>query len=226
MRTVILSAIALVLTGCTSREKECKEALPLVEAAQANPTDENLARLKSFKARDPEVDGAVAAYSKAVERLLGSQKAFEQLVASFKMKGDAGAFEMSMFDASRPHADRLYSRCLPTDAPPECADLARALEACAAPEKDDTSAEEQLLFCADRFAAVHSPDKATNDSIQAVAKAMRDLEPFARNVGAPAKEVIRTAKELAPKVSDQQRARGSVMRAEIAVRAVCQPGPR
>lgn len=227
MRSLILMASVVVLAACSTREKECKEALPLVEAANAEPNDETLARLKAFKARDAELDGAVASYAKALERLLVSQRAFAQLVASFKMKSDAGtSFKMEMFDASRPHADRLYGRCLPADAPPDCAELARALEACAAPERDDTSAEEALLSCANRFGAVRSTDKATNESIQAVAKAMRDLEPFARNVGAPAKEIIKTAKELAPKVGDSQRARASAMRAAMDVRNVCQSAPR
>lgn len=227
MRALTAAAFVVLLAACSTREKECKEALTLVEAADAQPNDETLARLKAFKARDAELDGAVATYAKTIERLVVSQKAFAQLVASFKMKSDAGtSFKMEMFDASRPHADRLYGRCLPPDAPPDCAELAHALEACAAPERDDTSAEEALLSCANRFGAVRSTDKATNESIQAVAKAMRDLEPVARNVGAPAKEIIKTAKELAPKISDSQRARRSAARASLNVRNVCQSAPR
>lgn len=226
MRALISTVGLLVIAGCSTREKECKEALPLVQAAHANPTEATLAPLKAYKARDSELDEAVTAYAKTIERVLGSEKAFADLVVSFEMKGDAGGFKMEMFDASRPHADRLYSRCLPSDAPPECAELARVLEACASPERDDTTVEQQLLFCATRFGAVTSNDKDANASIQAVAKAMRDLEPFARDVGAPAKKVISTAKTLAPKINDRERARAAATRAEMHVRWVCQSPSR
>src|SRR5690606_20553856 len=124
------------------------------------------------------------------------------------------------------HAAHLLSRCMPQNAPPDCAALARALEGCITPAADDTTAEEQLLACATGFASVRSEDPATNESIQALAATMRDLEPFARNVSAPAKEVIRAAKEAAPRINDAGSARADANRAEMELRALCQPGTR
>jgi hypothetical protein len=94
------------------------------------------------------------------------------------------------------------------------------------PPTDDTTAEEQLLTCANGFAAVRTEDAATNVAIQALARTMRDLEPFARNVGAPAKEVIRVAKELSPRFNDSSKARADANRAEMEIRSLCQPGAR
>jgi hypothetical protein len=226
MRSVIVVAV-LVAAGCTSsREKDCKDLLPIVDAAHANPSEENLARLKGFKAKEQELADAVTAYAKTVERLNGGRRAVDQLVATLKMKSDAGAFSLSMFDASRPHAERLVSLCLPANAPPECAALSRALDACITPAKDDTSAEEQLLTCASDFAAVRSPEPATNESIQALATTLRDFEPFARNIGAPATDVIKAAKEVLPKITDAQKARADANQAEIALRMQCAPDRR
>lgn len=226
MRALIVSV--LLLSGCTPPiEKECNEAMPVVEAARANPNDATLANLKAYRARDQRLNEAVVTYTKTIERVVESQKAFDQLVAALKMKPEAkGTFQLSMFDKSRPYADQLARRCYDPEAPPDCAELTRALEACIAPEKDDTTVEEQLLTCANKVSAVHSPDKRTNESIKMVVQTMHDLEPVARNVGAPAKEVIRVAKDLSQKISDGDRSRAAAKRAELEIRKICQPGRR
>lgn len=223
MRAVILAVLAVSgLSACASpREKDCTALLPVVDASQAHPSDENLAKLRAFSAKDQAIGDQVAAYTRSVERIVSGTKAIEKLSAAMKMKSDAGAFSLSMFDASRPHAERLLSLCLPAKAPPECAALGLALDACTKPEKDDTTVEEQLLGCAAGFAAVKSPDAATNESIQALAATLRDFEPFARNVGAPAKEVIAVTKEVLPKISDAQSARKDANAAELKLRALC-----
>jgi hypothetical protein len=215
MRAVMLGAVLLV--GCASpREKDCKDLLPILDARDS-------AKLRSFRAQDPAIGDAVTAYTKKIERVNAGTKAVEELVTAMKMKSDAGAFSLSMFDASRPHAERLLALCMPANGPPECAALSRALEACITPAKDDTTTEEQLLECANGFAAVKSPEAATNESIRALAATIRDLEPFARNIGAPAKDVIQAAKEKLPKITDAQKAKPEANKAEIDLRALC-PG--
>ena len=221
MRAVIVAA-TLVIAGCASpREKDCEALLPIVDATHANPSDENLAKLRAFHANDQAVGDQVGAYTRTVERIAAGTKAVQKLSAAMKMKSDAGAFSISMFDPSRPHAERLVALCLPAKAPPECAALALALQACITPEKEDTTVEEQLLSCAAGFAAVKSSDAATNESIQALAATLRDFEPFARNVGAPAKEVIMVTKEVLPKITDAQSARADANGAELKLRTLC-----
>jgi hypothetical protein len=222
MRTLMVLAIATLLNGCTSsREKDCKAVLPIVDAAHADPSDENVAKLKAFTAQDAEVAAAVSAYTKKVERLNSGPKSVRELVAALKMKSDAGAFSMEMFDKTRPFAEYLVGRCMPAQPPPECPALSRALDACITPVKDDTTAEEQLLTCASGFAAVRSEDDLTNEAIQALATTIRDFEPFARNIGAPAKEVVRAAKEMVPKISDARKAGPEANLAEIDLRNLC-----
>jgi hypothetical protein len=218
MRAVTIATVLLV--GCVSpRERDCKELLPVLDS-------HDFAKVRSFQAKDPELGDALTAYTKKLERVNAGGKALQDLVAAMKMKGDAGAFSLSMFDASRPHAERLLALCMPANGPPECAALSRALEACITPVKDDTTTEEQLLGCASGFAAVKSTEAATNESIQALAATIRDLEPFARNVGAPAKDVIAAAKAALPKITDAQKAKPEANQAEIGVRALCAPGRR
>lgn len=225
MRALI--AMTIFVAGCVSpREKDCKQLLPLVDAAHADPNDDNVAKLRAFDAKDPEVADAASAYAKTMTRVNAGSKAIRDLVAAMKMKSDAGAFSLAMFDASRPHAERLLALCMPATAPPECAALARALESCITPATDDATTEEQLLTCANGFAAVKSQTPATNESIQALAATMRDLEPFARTVGAPAKDVIQASKAQLPKITDAQKARGDSNQAEIRLRALCPPAPR
>lgn len=227
MRSLTIG-LALLFMGCASpRDKDCKELLPKVDAAHAKPTSESAASLRAFTPQHPPLRDPTAAYAKAVQRQADAAKALEELIAALKLrKGDGPPFKMEMFDPSRPHAERLLSRCFPANPPADCALLARALEECINPASDDTTAEEQLLTCANGFAAVKSDDAATNESIQALARTMRDLEPFARNVGAPAKEVISVAKKLSPKIQDAQKAKADANAAEMEIRAVCQPGTR
>lgn len=222
MRAMI--AALVLCAGCAPpRERDCKALLPLVDAAHADPSDENLAKLKSFYPKEKELVNALTAYAKTVERLNAGSKAVKALSAAMKMKGDAGAFRVEMFDASRPHAERLLRLCMASTPPPECAALSHALDACITPTNDDATAEEQLLSCATGFASVRSNDPATNESIQALATTIRDFEPFARNVGAPAKEVIKAAKEQLPKITDAQEARADANHAEIQLRSLCPP---
>jgi len=229
MRFVIF--LTLVLVGCASpRDKDCKDLLPRVDAAHAKPSPETVAGLRAFEAHEPLLREPAKTYATAVDRQVLAAKAIDQLVAALKMrKGEGPKFSVDMFEPSRPHAERLIARCLPSNAPPDCALLGSALAACVTPKADDTTMEEQLLTCAAGFAAVKSEDAATNESIQALARAMRDLEPFARNVGAPAKEVIRVAKEVSPRVNDANKARADANAAEIEIRSICaggQPGAR
>jgi hypothetical protein len=110
---------------------------------------------------------------------------------------------------------------------PDCVGLERALEQCVTPVADDTSTEEQLLACATAIGKVRSEDQATSESIQQLATALRDLEPMARRVRAPARDVIRAAKQHAGEISKQTVARTEVERAEGAVRELClRPGGR
>lgn len=220
MRALI--GMSLALLGCTSaKEKDCKEIAPVVSAAHADPSDENIEKLKSFRASDADVGAAVTGYRKQVERLNAGRTATQDLVAAMKMKPGAKPFDLSMFDASRPHAETLFKRCMPQNAPPECAELSRALEACITPARDDTTAEEQLLTCANGFAAVKSPNLTATEAIQALASTIRDLEPFARDIGAPAKQVIAAAKKNLPKIDDAQKARPDVNKMEMAFNATC-----
>lgn len=228
--TVRIAGTIVLLAACTSgHERDCRELLPIVDAAHAEPSDENVAKLKSVYAKDKDLVDAVTAYAKPVARLNSGSKAVNQLVAAMKMKSDAGpAFSLAMFDKSRPHAERLLRLCMPTDAPPApaCAALSRALDSCISPVKDDTTAEEQLLTCANGFAAARADDPPTNEAIQALATTIRDFEPFTRNIGAPARDVVKAAKELLPKITDAQRAGAEANLAEIRIRSLCTPDRR
>jgi len=57
-------------------------------------------------------------------------------------------------------------------------------------------------------------------------RSIRDLEPFARNIGAPAKDVIASAKQILPKITDAQKARADANAAEIHLRSLCAPDRR
>lgn len=250
---LIVSVVGLVagsLAGCTSpREKDCKRVLPLVEESKSarvvgvmdgglvHPTFAERPRqtantLRALPLDDPQMKPAVAALADANDRFATAMAGLDQLVAAMKMKPGAPVpFGANFVDTLRPNVERLMKRCgvvVRTEQQrslTDCIGLERALEQCVTPAADDTTAEEQLLACASAVGKVRSDDAATNESIQALATTLRDLEPVTRNIGAPAKDVIHAARQHAPQISKQSVARAEVERAEGAIRGLCQPRP-
>ena len=244
-----VTALALtggLLAGCTSpREKDCKKIMPLVEESKSarvvgvidggllQPTFAERPRrtadaLRALVLDDPQMKPPVMALADANERFATAMAAFDQLVSTMKLeKGAARPFAPNILDSVRPHVEQLVKRCglgVRTEqqrALPDCIALERALQECVTPAADDTPAEEQLLTCASTVGKIRSEDEASNQSLQQLATTLRDLEPMARNIGAPAKEVIRAARQHAGEISKQSVARAEVERNESALRELC-----
>ena len=202
----------------------------LVQTTFADRPRRTANALRALKLDDPQMKPAVAALADANDRFATAMARLDEVIAAMKMKPGAPApLAPNFLDAARPHVEHLVKRCgivMRTEqqrALPDCIALERALEQCVTPTADDTTAEEQLLTCASTIAKIRSDDAATNEAIQQLATTLRDLEPTARNIGAPAKEVIRAARQHASEISKQSAARAEVERAEGAVRALCAP---
>ena len=236
------------LAGCASpREKDCKAVMPLVEESKsarvAGVADGGLLQpafaerprrtasaLRALPLNDPAMKPAVHALADANDRFATSMAALDRLVAAMKMRpGTPSPIGANVFDVARPSVERLMKRCGLVMRTPQqralsdCVALERALEQCVTPATDDTTVEEQLLTCATAVGNVRSDDASTTEAIQQLAATLRDLEPAARNVGAPAKEVIVAARQHAGEISKQSAARGDVEHAEGIIRGLCKP---
>ncbi len=243
-----MAAIAAgALVGCTSpREKDCKVVMPLVEESKharivgvmdgglVQPTFAERPRrtassLRALTLDDPQMKTAVTALADAHDRFATAMAAIDQLVSAMKLRVASPPMAFDFIDTLRPHVERVVQRCgivVRTEqqrALPECIALERALEKCVSPEADDTTAEEQLLTCATAVGNVRSEDAPTNESIQQIAGIMRSLEPVTRNIGVPAKEAIRAARQFSGDISKQTVTRTEVERAEGTIRGLCQP---
>ena len=249
--TPLLAFAALAagaLVGCTSpREKDCKVVMPLVEESQnarivgvmdggtVQPTFAERPRrtassLRALTLDDPQMKSAVTALAEAHDRFATAMAAIDHFVSAMKLEAGSPPMAFNFIDGVRPHVERVMKRCgivMRTEqqrALPDCIALERALEQCVTPAKDDTTAEEQLLTCATAVGKVHSEDAPTNESIQQLSATLRSLEPVTRNIGAPAKEVIRAARQHSGEISKQTVARTEVERAEGTIRGLCQSG--
>ena len=247
--SVIFAATTVaVFASCSSpREKDCKVVLPLIEesrrARAGGPMDAGIAlpkfaerprrttsALRSLSLRDPGMKPAVNELADANERFAATMAALDQFVVALRIKpGAPTAFTPNYLDTLEPHTKRIAERCgfiFRTEqqrALPDCIALEQAFEQCVTPATDDINAEEQLLTCATAVDRVHSDDRATKESIRQLAAKLRDLEPIARNIGAPAKEVIHSFKQLGGVFGKQSAALTEMQRAEEAILELCQP---
>ena len=246
-RFALAALAAGALVGCTSpREKDCKVVMPLVEESKnarivgvmdgglVQPTFAERPRrtassLRALTLDDPQMRTAATALAEAHDRFASAMAAIDQVVSAMKLRAGSPPMAFDFIDTVRPHVERVMKRCgivirsEQQRALPECIALERALEQCVTPEADDTTAEEQLLTCATAVGKVRSEDAPTNESIQQISTTLRNLEPATRNIGAPAKEVIRAARQFSNDISKQTVTRTEVERAEDTIRGLCQP---
>jgi len=229
MRALILG---LVLCSCASpRTKDCATLTPLLDEAKASRTlalGSKLAdrpkragdAIRAVQVRDDAMKAPVFRLLDANDRYVAAMASLDELVTALRLtpNGTRGASDVQRaIEDARPHVERLVSRCwvIAEEAGPECASLRAALERCITPENDDITAEEQLLTC-----SMAVENVKTEDAVM-VARTLRALEPFARNVGAHAREALDIAKKLAPKVGVQSAARTDAEKADAEIRALC-----
>jgi hypothetical protein len=247
VRWLGIFSIVLVLTGCASpREKDCKAVVPLVEQsmhARAMPFADAggvqafaerprqvAGELRALRAADPTIALGVTALAGANERLATAMGAFDELRTAMRIKPGSPAVGLEVVESTKPDVQRLLERCgivMRTEeqrALPDCIALERALERCITPPTDDTTAADQLMACATALDAVRSDEAAANESIHRIASALRSIEPVARNIGTPARELIRIAMRLSPTINAHTAARDDALRAEQTLRDLCRVG--
>jgi hypothetical protein len=247
----LVVTVVVVSGGCTApREKDCKAIVPILDDARASRTfalgDAGLGAtrfadrprriasdLRALTIHDPPVKDAVGRFLSATDRYASAMAALDELVSALKLQDGSGpdlrAVDRAIQDA-RPDVERLLQRCAINVASgderrrQDCLALEHALARCVTPSQDDTTAEELLLTCAAAIDGVPTTDLASRDALMRVARALRAVEPFAREVRAPAKEVVANATRLAPKITVHTSARTDAERADAEIRAICQPG--
>lgn len=231
--------------ACTSpREKDCKAVLPGVESAKqargfliapdagtgqrfAEPHRRAAAELRAIALADPLMKSPVTALADATDRLAKVMAAIEELTNSLKLRPEGPSMLGPILDGAGPPVERLATRCglfAPSEAQralPDCQGLGRALESCLTPQTDETTAEELVMTCAKSVEGVRSDDPAAGESIRQIASTIRDLEPVARSIGIPAKELVQLIIKLTKRASEQSAARHEAEQAEAQLRALC-----
>ena len=205
----------------------------IVKTHFADAPREMATKLRAYALRDPAMREPVAALARATDDRAAAMASLDGLVLAMKVKRGEGLLSaVAQADAAKAHIDRLVQRCgilfrTPAQqALPDCVAIERAIERCVTPPSDDTTAEQQLLTCASAFAEVRSNDATTIEAKSALAAAMRSFEPFAHQVGASAREILRASKEIPPVISKQSAAREDADKASAAIRALCQSRSR
>lgn len=243
MRRLLVLVLAASASACVSpRKKDCAALVPLVREASAardlavgdaglgaasfaERPSRAAAALHGVVLRDQALMAPAARLAEAMDRFAAAMKSLDELVDGLRLdpgaRVDASAYGRAIEEA-RPHVEHLLRRCA-TSAGEECTALRTALERCVSPERDDTTAEELLLACAGAVEAVRSDDARTAEAVSAVTRAVRSLEPLARRVRAPAKEVLALAERLRVRIDAQARARADAAAAEHEIGALCQP---
>jgi hypothetical protein len=241
-----LLVLALV-SGCgTPRERDCKTIAPLLDDVQrartttlddvtrppAERAPERLRRtadsLRSVSLLDPELRDPVLALAGASDRLVLAGEAVAEVTAALRLRpGSEPLPDLRLLTEVTPNVRNLLEHCGAILGTPEqrakesCLALERALVTCLSPPAEDTTVVAQVEICAAALEAARPAEAGPRADLEALVAALRRLVPLAQRIGAPARVVIRVAKDSGPSLENHVQARADVEAAEKNVRAMC-----